>query len=64
MEQLQGAGGYLPYDDQSSPDEIRATFNTSKKAFKQALGALYRKRLITFEKPGMRFVSELPRRRK
>jgi hypothetical protein len=64
MEQLQGAGGYLPYDDQSSPEEIRATFNTSKKAFKQALGALYRKRLITFEKPGMRLVSELPRRRK
>ncbi len=63
MESLQEAGGYLPYDDQSSPEEIRSAFNTSKKAFKQALGALYRDRLITFEKPGMRFVPNAPRRR-
>jgi predicted RNA-binding protein (virulence factor B family) len=62
MEALQSSEGYLPYDDQSSPEEIRAAFNTSKKAFKQALGALYRDRLISFEKPGMRLVQKMPGR--
>ncbi len=56
MDSLKASDGYLPYDDQSSPEDIRAAFNTSKKAFKQALGALYRDQLITFEKPGTRLV--------
>ena len=46
LEALLAAGGRLPYDDASSPEAIRAAFGVSKKAFKQALGALYRKRLI------------------
>lgn len=51
---LETGGGYSPYDDTSSPEEIRDIFQTSKKAFKQALGALYRDRRIRFEKPGIR----------
>jgi predicted RNA-binding protein (virulence factor B family) len=40
------AGGRLKFCDQSSPEEIRVAFGCSKKAFKQALGALYRERRI------------------
>ena len=35
------AGGKLPMSDSSSPEEIRASFNCSKKDFKKALGHLY-----------------------
>jgi hypothetical protein len=48
LEALAKAGGHLPYSDDSSPEEIRAAFSTSKKAFKQALGALYRQKRIRF----------------
>lgn len=51
---LESGGGYSPYDDSSSPEEIRDVFQISKKAFKQALGALFRERLIRFENPGIR----------
>jgi len=50
---LQKSDGKLPYDDNSSPEEIRTTFGASKKAFKQALGKLYRERRIAFTKPGI-----------
>lgn len=46
--------GLLPLSDSSSPEEIRTTFQTSKKAFKQALGNLYRQRLIEIEESGIR----------
>ncbi len=46
LEKLKDNGGSMDIGDKSSPDEIRRIFQTSKKAFKQALGALYRKRLI------------------
>ena len=51
---LESGGGYSPYDDSSTPEEIRDVFQTSKKAFKQALGALFRQRRIRFENPGIR----------
>ena len=60
LDALAAAGGRLPFDDQSRPDEIRATFDTSKKAFKQAIGALYRDRLIRFTSPGIELVKEAP----
>jgi len=37
---LAEAGGMLPYHDKSSSEEIREAFGVSKKAFKQAVGAL------------------------
>ena len=45
--------GRLPLSDRSTPEEIRAAFQTSKKAFKQALGTLYRQRLIQIETDGI-----------
>jgi len=50
---LQLNGGKLGLDDNSSPEEIRKTFDASKKAFKQALGTLYKSRRIRFAKPGI-----------
>ena len=46
-------GGRLAFDDESSPEVIRQNFGVSKKAFKQALGKLYKARRITFTKPGI-----------
>ncbi|MFT5413152.1 MAG: putative RNA-binding protein (virulence factor B family), partial [Verrucomicrobiales bacterium] len=53
---LENNDGFLEIDDKSPPEEIQRVFGTSKKAFKQALGGLYKKRKITFEKPGIRLV--------
>ena len=61
---LESGGGYSPYDDSSSPEEIRDVFQTSKKAFKQALGALFRERRIRFEKPGIRLNPHNPPKRR
>lgn len=53
VEALQKQGGRLTFDDDSSPEAIRETFGVSKKAFKQALGALFRQRRIRFTHPGI-----------
>jgi len=45
--ELKKAGGSLPFGDASTPEAIRRAFGVSKKSFKQAVGALYRERLIT-----------------
>jgi uncharacterized protein len=54
LEMLTARGGKLPYGDGSSPEEIRVAFGVSKKAFKQAIGSLYRERLIVIEERGIR----------
>lgn len=53
LDALKQNGGRLPHDDDSPPEQIRAVFDASKKAFKQALGALYRQRRIQFTHPGI-----------
>jgi predicted RNA-binding protein (virulence factor B family) len=57
---LQGNGGRLAFDDSSSPHSIREAFGCSKKAFKQALGALYKERRIRFQSPGIELVEKSP----
>jgi predicted RNA-binding protein (virulence factor B family) len=54
LEKLRASGGRIPFHDKTPPEEIRAAFGVSKKAFKQALGALYRDRLIRIEPDGIR----------
>ncbi|MDX2109621.1 MAG: S1-like domain-containing RNA-binding protein [Verrucomicrobiota bacterium] len=56
IEALKANHGRLPFDDQSPPEAVRKTFGTSKNAFKQALGALYRDRRIDFTSPGIRLM--------
>lgn len=53
LEMLTMQGGFLPLTDKSSPNEIYRIFGVSKKVFKKAIGALYKKRLISIEKNGI-----------
>ena len=53
LDALKANAGRLEFNDQSSPEAIRETFGVSKKAFKQAVGALLRKRQIRFEGDGI-----------
>lgn len=50
--------GKLDFDDDSSSEAIRQKFGASKKAFKQALGTLYKARRIRFCRPGIELVDE------
>ncbi len=58
LHELNAAGGHLSFNDKSSPEAIRTTFDTSKKAFKQALGRLYKARRILIEESGIRLVPD------
>ena len=53
LEALKNNGGKLDFDDDSHPEAIRSHFEASKKAFKQALGSLYKQRRIRFTNPGI-----------
>ncbi len=57
LEKLKAAGGSMPYHDNSLPEEIRDVFGVSKKAFKQAIGSLFRDRLIYIDADGIRLRS-------
>ena len=56
VQALEKSGGKLAFDDDSSPEAIRQKFSVSKKAFKQALGKLYKTRRISFQKPGIQLL--------
>ncbi|MCA1744237.1 MAG: GntR family transcriptional regulator [Bacteroidales bacterium] len=51
---LRENGGTMQVSDKSSPRDIESYFKMSKKNFKKALGALYKKRLIVLEDEGVR----------
>ena len=55
--ELQKNKGFLPFTDKSSPEEIYQTFRISKKNFKAAIGALYKKKFIALEDNGIRLLS-------
>lgn len=44
--------GFMIYNDKSSPEDIKEVFETSKNAFKRALGGLMKKGLITQDSKG------------
>lgn len=54
LARLEEAGGFLAVTDKTPPEQIYALFGISKKAFKQAVSALYRERRITIEDGGLR----------
>lgn len=58
VQELEANGGRLQFDDDSSPEAIRVRFGVSKKAFKQAIGALYKARRIEFLRPGIQLIEE------
>lgn len=48
--------GFLALNDKSSPEEIKSQLQISKKAFKKAIGALYRERLVKITDKGVELV--------
>ena len=47
-------GGRIAVTDKTPPEEIYSLFGVSKKTFKKAIGALYKKRLISFDTNGIK----------
>ena len=58
LAELDARGGFWPLGDHSSAEEINSELGVSKRTFKQATGALFRKGKITLEANGLRLVSE------
>lgn len=54
MDILQQQDGFIAVTDKSRPKVIADLFGVSKKEFKRVIGNLYKKRLITLEKDGIR----------
>jgi predicted RNA-binding protein (virulence factor B family) len=60
MRLLKENNGYLPYNDQSKPDDIHSFFGMSKKTFKMTTGSLYKQQKIVFTQTGIRLTDTAP----
>jgi predicted RNA-binding protein (virulence factor B family) len=56
LNHMKAQGGFMAISGSSSPEEIHALFGVSKKTYKKAIGALYKKRLIEFTDNGTKLV--------
>lgn len=54
LDYIEECGGKISLNDSSSPEEIRETFQCSKKDFKKAIGALFKAKQIVIENDGIR----------
>ena len=54
LDYIEECGGRISLNDSSSPEEIRETFQCSKKDFKKAIGALFKAKHIFIENDGIR----------
>jgi predicted RNA-binding protein (virulence factor B family) len=54
LKTIKDQGGRIAVTDKSPPEEIYALFGISKKTFKKAIGALYKKRIITMDTNGIK----------
>lgn len=55
---LNSRGGFAPVHDKSDPQLIAELFGMSKAAFKRTIGGLYKQRVITIEKDGIRLIEK------
>jgi hypothetical protein len=55
---LEDNDGFLPLHDKSAPEAIYEELEMSKKVFKKAIGNLYRDKLISIEKDGIRMADK------
>jgi len=53
LEELNAAKGFLRLTDNSHPEEIKTVLKMSKKAFKKAVGTLYKQRIISIDQQGI-----------
>ena len=58
IDKLRAAGGFVSVTDKSPPEIIYGLFGVSKKTYKKAIGALYKKRLILIENKGIKLIKE------
>jgi len=58
LAELAARGGYWSLGDHSPADEINSELGVSKRTFKQATGALFKKQKITIEPNGIRLIEE------
>jgi len=56
LDELNGAGGFLPIHDKSNPEEIKETLGLSKKSFKKAIGTLYKNKQILIKEDGIEII--------
>lgn len=56
LQKIRANHGFLAVTDKSDPEEITRIFGMSKKNFKKAVGALYKKRLIELNELGMKLL--------
>lgn len=56
LEYLKTHDGFMTFNDKTSPEEIYKVFHISKNYFKQALGGLMKKGLITQDKQGTKLM--------
>jgi len=54
LKKLTSQKGFLPITDKSTPEDIYKQFGISKKAYKKAIGTLYKQRKITLEPEGIK----------
>lgn len=54
LDRIASNGGFMAVTDKSPPEAIYKLFGVSKKVFKQAIGSLYKHRLIVIEDAGLR----------
>jgi len=53
LKSLRQHGGFMPYHDKSSPDDILRVFAMSKGLFKKGIGSLYKAKMIRIETDGI-----------
>ncbi len=53
LDKLEADGGFIALSDKSEPHKIKQVFSCSKNSFKQAIGSLYKQRLISIDKTGI-----------
>ncbi len=58
LDKLKEHDGFMDVGDKTNPDRIRDLFGLSKKAFKQSIGTLYKKRLIEIREDGIRLIED------
>lgn len=56
LKKLKSQKGFLPITDKSTPEEIYSQFGVSKKAYKKAIGTLYKQRKIVLQPDGVKLV--------
>lgn len=56
MKKLKASGGSMPFNDSSTPEDIKNEFKMSKNAFKRAIGGLYKTGAIIITDKGIQLI--------